>query len=157
MPEAKQRGEHSEITIDFILKNRRKVRLDLASGKAVYLEKVDRQHMDLLYQGKYLRFTTCLEKEAPCDLKNVGKDNIKSIRLKMRTSFYFQFMEFCFTEILQLTPPPMNQSELQGNPQLNQPWFGPVFEELTDFTKPWESKLMLIQQAMLTQGGIRTD
>ena len=58
--------------------------------------------MDLLYQGKYLRFTTCLEKEAPCDLKNVGKDNIKSIRLKMRTSFYFQFMEFCFTEVLQL-------------------------------------------------------
>ena len=78
----------------------KKIRFTSSNQKAVYLDKKQRNHLDIFYKGHPLRITCCIENEDFCDLKKVDFDRLTGIRFKQRNSFIFGNLEICLTEVV---------------------------------------------------------
>eukprot|EP01016_Furgasonia_blochmanni_P030398 TRINITY_DN31653_c0_g1_i2.p1 TRINITY_DN31653_c0_g1~~TRINITY_DN31653_c0_g1_i2.p1 ORF type:complete len:375 (-),score=54.77 TRINITY_DN31653_c0_g1_i2:18-1142(-) len=93
------------LTVDFQVDDRR-FDYDLENKKFTITTKTKRSNVNLVYLKFALRMAACFEEKKHLDeragISTLKSSKIKSVRVKLRRCFYYQFMEFSFTQTVSL-------------------------------------------------------
>lgn len=102
---------HQDFSIDFLPNHKNshlgRFTFDLENMKYLSTVKEDKTNVDIIHQGIDYRISAAYEKEDHLDrgefLRKIGLIGTKFARLKIRKTFRFQFMEFSFTRIFEIS------------------------------------------------------
>jgi len=99
------------LSIDFNLADQSRLTLDLFLKTWTLIKKQDRDNLDIMRRGNLYRISCSIEETLPFNENEVDFSTVKCIRIKNRTGFKFQYMEYDFTEVIDLSS--FEQSDVQ--------------------------------------------
>ena len=106
MDKFKKEGEikKNEVMVDFITSSKKRFTWNLTKNEVAENTKKNKENIDFLHQGKEYRLSSAEENFILIkDIEKLVKSNtFKFIRVKFRTHYYYQFMDFCFTKTISL-------------------------------------------------------
>lgn len=107
MDKFKKEGEikKNEVLVDFLTSSKKRFTWNLTKNEVAENTKKNKENIDFLHQGKEYRLSAAEENFILIkDIEKLIKSHsFKYIRVKFRTHFYYQFMDFCFTKTISLS------------------------------------------------------
>lgn len=102
---------HNDFSIDFLPENKSRhlgrFTFDIQNLKYINTAKEDKTNVDIIHQGIDYRISAAYERNQELErqefLRKIGLIGCKFARVKARTSFRFQFLEFSFTRTYEIS------------------------------------------------------
>lgn len=101
VPDKIKEGE-SNLSVDFQMHDGSRISYFPKDDKWERIKKIEKSNIDVLHRGNVYRLSYAFEEKLEFNSKNLNTDEIKGIRIKDRKNYEFQYMEYSFTEAVDL-------------------------------------------------------